>query len=87
MAEHEPAALEAYWSERHFPALDGVRALCILLVMFNHVHEPVPAWVQGRVGVDIFFALSGFLITTLLLRERERHGIVSLKGFYARRFF
>ena len=87
MAEHRPAALAAYWGESYFPALDGVRAICILLVMFNHVHEPVPLWLQGRIGVDIFFVLSGFLITTLLLRERERHGNISLKGFYTRRFF
>jgi peptidoglycan/LPS O-acetylase OafA/YrhL len=79
--------LTAYWGESYFPALDGVRAICILLVMFNHVHEPVPRGLQGRIGVDIFFVLSGFLITTLLLRERERHGNVSLKGFYTRRFF
>jgi peptidoglycan/LPS O-acetylase OafA/YrhL len=87
MAEQRPAALAAYWGESYFPALDGVRAICILLVMFNHVHEPVPLGLQGRIGVDIFFVLSGFLITTLLLRERERHGNVSLKGFYTRRFF
>ena len=87
MAVQRPAAMAAYWGESYFPALDGVRAVCILLVMFNHVHEPMPLWVQGRIGVDIFFVLSGFLITTLLLRERERHGNVSLKGFYTRRFF
>ncbi len=87
MGEQRPAALAAYWGESYFPALDGVRAICILLVMFNHVHEPVPLGLQGRIGVDIFFVLSGFLITTLLLRERERHGNVSLKGFYTRRFF
>jgi peptidoglycan/LPS O-acetylase OafA/YrhL len=82
-----PAVLTAYWGESYFPALDGLRAICILLVMFNHVHEPVPRGLQGRIGVDIFFVLSGFLITTLLLRERERHGNVSLSGFYTRRFF
>ena len=87
MVEQRSAALAAYWGESYFPALDGVRAICILLVMFNHVHEPVPLWLQGRIGVDIFFVLSGFLITTLLLRERERHGNISLKGFYTRRFF
>ena len=86
MAEQRPA-LTAYWGESYFPALDGVRAICILLVMFNHVHVPVPRGLQGRIGVDIFFVLSGFLITTLLLRERERYGNVSLKGFYTRRFF
>ena len=85
--EERRCALTSYWGESYFPALDGVRAICILLVMFNHVHEPVPFGLQGRIGVDIFFVLSGFLITTLLLREKERHGNVSLKGFYTRRFF
>lgn len=43
-------------------------------------------WVVGRLGVDIFFVLSGFLITTLLLKEQISHGHVSLKKFYIRRF-
>jgi peptidoglycan/LPS O-acetylase OafA/YrhL len=46
MAEQRPA-LAAYWGESYFPALDGVRAICILLVMFNHVHEPVPLGTAG----------------------------------------
>ena len=85
--ERRRAGLEKFWRESYFPSLDGLRAICILLVMFNHVHEPVPEWIQGRIGVDIFFVLSGFLITTLLAREQERHGNVSLRGFYTRRFF
>lgn len=76
------------------PSLDGLRAVSILLVVFCHVaataNSPVPAaahWYarQAAVGVDIFFAISGFLITTLLLRERDATGTVSLRGFYARR--
>ncbi len=77
----------AYWSESYFPALDGVRAFCVLLVIGNHMHEKLPPVVAGALGVDVFFVLSGFLITTLLLREKERYGSVSLKGFYARRAF
>ena len=76
-----------YDKTRYFPALDGLRALCVLLVMFNHVRMPVPSAIIGALGVDIFFVLSGFLITTLMLRETERTGTVSLKGFYTRRFF
>lgn len=87
MTEQRRAGLEAFRRTSYFPSLDGLRAICILLVMFNHIHEPGPAWIQGRVGVDIFFVLSGFLITTLLARERERHGNISLAGFYTRRFF
>ncbi len=71
----------------YFPALDGLRAICILLVIFNHTHAHYPPFIYGWVGVDIFFVLSGFLITTLLLRERESYGNLSLKGFYTRRAF
>jgi peptidoglycan/LPS O-acetylase OafA/YrhL len=72
---------------RYFPALDGLRALCVVLVMFNHVHTPTPHWINAPLGVDVFFVLSGFLITTLMLRERAKYGQVSLKAFYTRRFF
>lgn len=65
------------------PGLDGLRALAILSVMAGHTW----GWlVPGAfIGVDIFFVLSGFLITTLLLEERARTGRVSLRKFYARR--
>ena len=76
-----------FWKAKYLPSLDGLRALCVLMVMFNHIHVHYPGWIIGWVGVDVFFVLSGFLITTLLIREREAYGRVSLKGFYARRFF
>lgn len=79
--------LASFWSDRYFSSLDGLRAICILLVIFNHTKVPVPAGITGWLGVDIFFVLSGFLITTLLLRERDQYGNVSLKGFYVRRIF
>ncbi len=63
------------------PGLDGVRGCAVLLVMLDHTDAL--SW--GWIGVDVFFALSGFLITTLLIEERERHGRVSLKRFYQRR--
>jgi peptidoglycan/LPS O-acetylase OafA/YrhL len=72
---------------KYFPSLDGTRAFCVLLVIFNHIHVAYPRWIVGWLGVDVFFVLSGFLITTLLLREKERTGRISLKGFYTRRFF
>lgn len=76
------------------PGLDGLRAVAVLLVVFAHTcqthgfpgRETVPRWGKlGAVGVDVFFVLSGFLITTLLCRERDRAGWVSLRGFYRRR--
>ncbi len=74
------------------PSLDGLRAVSILLVILAHVDTmpdtPLPLarhWDIGAVGVDVFFAISGFLITTLLLREHVRTGTISLGGFYARR--
>ena len=47
--------------------------------------SPITGLDRGFLGVDFFFAISGFLIVTLLLRERDRHGRISLRGFYARR--
>lgn len=73
----------------YFFPLDGVRAYCVLLVMYNHVHTEtkLTTWVQGHLGVDLFFIISGFLITTLLRREKHFNGSIDLRGFYWRRFF
>lgn len=68
------------------PALDGVRAICILLTIANHV-PGAPYFINGTMGVDIFFALSGWLITCLLLSEQQRSGMINLKAFYTRRAF
>src|SRR5207249_1907795 len=68
---------------RYWPALDGLRALAILAVMAYHAKLP---WARGGfLGVNIFFVLSGFLITTLLLSERREAGAYSFRRFYARR--
>src|SRR5690348_15693697 len=66
---------------RRIPALDGLRGVAILLVIAVH------GWgfSGGALGVDLFFVLSGFLITGLLLAEHERQGRVSLRRFYRRR--
>ncbi len=64
------------------PDLEGLRGLAILLVLAYHAGLPLPG---GFIGVDVFFVLSGFLITGLLVRERERSGRISLPAFYARR--
>ncbi len=73
----------------YFPALDGVRAYCVLLVMFDHLKSNghTVKWLDGHLGVDLFFILSGFLITTLLRREQSFRGKVDFRGFYWRRFF
>ena len=59
-------------------ALDGVRAVAILAVIFHHGH----VFSGGAFGVDVFFVLSGFLITSLLLAEWDATGALSLRGFY-----
>jgi peptidoglycan/LPS O-acetylase OafA/YrhL len=67
----------------YIPGLDGLRAIAVLIVMVAHLgfQNIVP----GGFGVTIFFFISGFLITRLLLAESEKSGI-GLKNFYARRF-
>lgn len=93
------AAFAAYQATARFSCLDGLRFLCILAVLWHHapVHtalvDPTPilgsfpgAFLgRGFLGVDFFFVLSGYLITTLLLREEARTGRFSLGGFYWRR--
>ncbi|MDX3662175.1 acyltransferase [Streptomyces sp. ID05-26A] len=76
---------EQFLALKRFPALDGVRAIAALMVVFFHYGGP--GFLQGWLGVQIFFVLSGFLITTLLLREQARNGRISLKDFYRRRAF
>lgn len=72
------------WRLGRVPALDGLRGLAILLVMLGH--SPLPGvTAAGPVGVTVFFTLSGFLITTLLLEECASTGRVALSRFYARR--
>ena len=70
---------------RHMPVLDGVRAVAILTVMAYHLQWLVPEIGNftsgGFLGVDIFFVLSGFLITSVLLKEQDRCGSISLKNF------
>jgi len=74
--------LGANLSKSHLPSLDGLRAIAAFLVVFYHAGLE---WVPGGLGVLIFFVLSGFLITWLLLKEEEQSGAISLKLFYLRR--
>lgn len=66
----------------YISGLDGVRAVAISAVVAYHATGLPPG---GMLGVDLFFVLSGFLITTLLLEELDGRGRVNIRGFYARR--
>ncbi len=79
---------DAYMARKHFPGLDGIRAVAIIGVVWHHSARPdfLPMFARGFAGVDLFFVLSGFLIATLLIREKARHGRISLRNFWARRF-
>lgn len=68
---------------RDIPALDGIRAIAVALVLAGH--GGVPGVAGGFIGVDVFFVLSGFLITSLLLDEFRRTERIDLKGFWIRR--
>ncbi len=72
---------------KYIPELDGLRALSVLVVITSHMHARIWKHACGGLGVVVFFVLSGYLITTLALREEEESGAVSLKAFYLRRSF
>nr|WP_254897474.1 acyltransferase [Amycolatopsis sp. Hca4] len=78
---------DEYLATRRFPALDGVRAIAAVLVIVYHFGGPDWVRANGWIGVHLFFVLSGYLITTLALREEARNGRVSLAEFYIRRAF
>jgi hypothetical protein len=79
------------------PSLDGLRALSISAVILGHVGDATgfpahlawwlrnPYWDVANLGVRVFFVISGFLISHLLLREEAEHGTISLRAFYERR--
>ncbi len=79
-----PPTVTPEWSPLGFvPALDGIRAIAVIVVVAYHGQ-----WFGlegGFIGVDVFFTLSGFLITRLLVDEHHRRGGVSMKNFYMRR--
>src|SRR4051794_19672640 len=72
--------------EKHLgfrPDIEGLRAIAVTLVVLSHAG--LSTFAGGYVGVDVFFVISGFLITTLLLKELNKTGTISLPRFYARR--
>jgi peptidoglycan/LPS O-acetylase OafA/YrhL len=67
----------------YVPGLDGLRALAVIAVIIYHANRE---WLGGGfLGVEVFFVISGYLITLLLIAERERTGAVSLTDFWVRR--
>lgn len=88
------AGYSSFRATRIFGSLDGLRALSIIGVIWFHswwgtpyysILASLPVLRNGEWGVYVFFAISGFLITTLLLRERQRSGTISIRDFYIRR--
>ena len=67
----------------YLPGLDGMRALAVVAVMLYHTNN---GWMPGGfIGVEVFFVISGYLITLLLIGEHEKKGRVDLKQFWMRR--
>lgn len=72
----------------YIPPLDGLRGFAVLVVMLYHLEMPFGSLMLfggGLMGVDIFFVLSGFLITSLLMQEWESKGSIDMRRFYQRR--
>lgn len=92
-SEVKSAVAPGQYQFHHFPQLDGFRGLAVIFVVLGHLLEwlglsPIPTkigYVLSRAGVLLFFVLSGFLITGLLLREKSAKGRLDLKRFYIRR--
>lgn len=73
-----------HFAARHVPELDGLRGIAIIVVLIHH--QLTTFYLEGGfLGVDLFFVLSGFLITGLLLSEFEQTGSISIRKFYMRR--
>lgn len=81
---------------KHIPSLNGLRAISILMVIIGHIDQKNlndffysrwPMLIDAQLGVNVFFVISGFLITTLLLQEEAQTQTISLKSFYIKRSF
>ena len=93
----QPETVSAENSNFYLPELDGLRFFAFLAVFLSHVavfsnggSEAKPAIIQifnlmGRFGVDLFFALSAYLLTVLMIREKDRFGRLDVRAFYMRR--
>lgn len=89
IASHGEVSHADFLAARRFDSLDGLRALSILAVIWHHTCAVAfaggPLGHIGAEGVTLFFAISGFLITSLLVRERDRNARIDLRAFYMRR--
>ena len=83
----EITEIPAVLKPAHLTGLDGLRGISIIIVLLSHIFRftYTGTFFYGEVGVHIFFVISGFLITTILLKEKVIYGKVSLKNFYLRR--
>lgn len=81
------SAYRDFLHQRRFGSLDGLRTVSVIAVIWHHCNQSMYGGIlsAGYTGVYLFFAISGFLITTLLLRERDEKGEISLRNFYIRR--
>lgn len=86
-APEQKTGFDRFGAISRFDALDGLRALSVITIIWHHTSgKPGPAIAsRGYFAVDLFFAISGFLITTLLMREHKTFGRISLRKFYVRR--
>lgn len=82
-----------YQNKGYIPGLDGLRAYSIMLVLLTHLgalllldNIVIKSLFSGTTGVNIFFTISGFLITLILLKEKENTGSINILNFYIRRF-
>ncbi|MSO38021.1 MAG: acyltransferase, partial [Acidimicrobiia bacterium] len=79
----DPAPTRSLVRMRYMPGLDGLRAIAVMAVLLYHAEL---TWMPGGfLGVDVFFVISGYLITALLLAESRNHGRIGLRQFYLRR--
>jgi peptidoglycan/LPS O-acetylase OafA/YrhL len=82
-AQDSTAEIRARAVVPYLPGLDGLRAVAVVAVIFYHANH---TWLRGGfLGVEVFFVISGYLITLLLLAESTRNGRIDLRGFWLRR--
>jgi peptidoglycan/LPS O-acetylase OafA/YrhL len=83
MALTDPDLTTTLRSERYIPAIDGLRAISVIAVLLYHL--TLPWWPGGFLGVDLFFVISGYVITRLILDSIERSSALDLRKFYRSR--